>query len=63
MMKKKKKGILDRKSEVPTIEDGFGSAWSKRCPVCKELSMEIVRPGSVQCGNGDCPQWHDEEEE
>jgi hypothetical protein len=36
--------------EDPTIEDGFGSGWSKRCPECGELSMEVVRPGKVQCG-------------
>jgi len=47
----------------PIIEDGHGSAWSQRCPVCHELSMQIMRPGSVQCGNPDCSQWRDDEEE
>lgn len=39
------------------LEDGCGNAWLRECPVCKERSMEIVRPGSVQCGNPNCPQW------
>jgi len=60
---KKRKEVLARKSEEPTIEDGFGGCWSMRCPVCKELSMEIVRPGSAQCGNRGCSQWKNEEEE
>lgn len=34
-----------------TIEDGFGSAWSRTCPSCGKKKMEIVRPGKVQCGN------------
>lgn len=36
-----------------TIEDGFGSEWSAWCPKCGEKSMEVVRPGKVQCGNCD----------
>ena len=35
----------------PTISDGFGSIWSAFCPTCGEQSMEVVRPGKVQCGN------------
>jgi hypothetical protein len=38
-----------RASEI--IEDGFGSAWSKRCPTCGENTMQVVRPGKVQCSN------------
>lgn len=34
-----------------TIEDGFGNAWSKRCPECGKLTMVVVRPGKVQCDN------------
>jgi hypothetical protein len=33
-----------------TIEDGFGSAWGGRCLECGRLSMQVVRPGKVQCG-------------
>lgn len=33
------------------IEDGFGSAWSIVCPTCRRRSMQIVRPGKVQCGH------------
>jgi len=52
-----------RRCKDPIIEDGYGSAWSERCPLCKELSMQIMRPGEVECGNPDCPQWKEEEEE
>ena len=31
------------------IADSFGNMWSKRCPECKKMSMQIVRPGKVQC--------------
>ena len=32
-----------------TIEDGFGSSWSIVCPMCGKKSMQVVRPGKVQC--------------
>ena len=35
--------------EPVEIEDGFGSVWSVVCPTCKNESMEVVRPGKVQC--------------
>ena len=31
------------------IEDGFGSSWSAYCAQCGEKTMQIVRPGKVQC--------------
>lgn len=34
-----------------TITDGFGSEWSAVCPTCKQKTMEVVRPGKVQCTN------------
>ena len=34
-----------------TIEDGFGSVWSKRCPTCRKLRMQVVRPGEAQCSH------------
>ena len=34
-----------------TISDGFGSEWSITCPMCKQDTMHIVRPGKVQCRN------------
>ena len=34
-----------------TISDGFGNEWSAYCPTCGQKSMQIVRPGKVQCGN------------
>lgn len=33
------------------IEDGFGSSWSKKCGICGKDTMEVVRPGKVQCSN------------
>ena len=36
-----------------TIEDGFGNSWSIMCPLCKNPSMHIIRPGKVQCSNCD----------
>jgi hypothetical protein len=44
----------------PTIKDGFGSEWSKRCPACNQLSMAVMRPGDVQCMNENCPQWKED---
>ena len=32
------------------ISDGFGSTWDKKCLECGRMSMEVVRPGKVQCG-------------
>jgi hypothetical protein len=32
-----------------TIDDGFGGVWSKTCPECGRKSMQVVRPGKVQC--------------
>jgi hypothetical protein len=37
------------KKHQEQITDGFGNFWSKTCPMCHEDSMEIVRPGKVQC--------------
>ena len=31
------------------ITDGFGSTWSKKCPSCGKNTMQVVRPGKVQC--------------
>ena len=35
--------------DIP-VSDGFGSSWSKTCPMCGDDLMQIVRPGKVQCG-------------
>lgn len=45
----KKAGKEQPKEVSDTIEDGFGSAWSKRCPECGKNSMQVVRPGKAQC--------------
>ena len=34
-----------------TISNGFGSTWSKKCAMCGKYTMQIVRPGKVQCAN------------
>jgi hypothetical protein len=49
-----------RRCKDPIIKDGYGSAWSQRCPICEKLTMAVMRPGSVQCQNPDCPQWQDD---
>ena len=36
-------------NEPVEIEDGFGSTWSIQCPECKNETMQVVRPGKVQC--------------
>ena len=33
----------------PPLKDGYGNAWKKTCPECKRDTMEILRPGKVQC--------------
>jgi hypothetical protein len=33
------------------IEDGFGNTWSIVCDVCGKRTMQVVRPGMVQCPN------------
>lgn len=38
------------KSAGPTIEDGFGNVWSAKCAKCGRISMQVVRPGKIQCG-------------
>lgn len=42
---------VPKPSDSEIIEDGHGSAWSARCSDCGDLSMEVVRPGKVQCNN------------
>lgn len=50
-----------QRNKDPIIEDGFGSSWSKRCPICGKLTMAVMRPGDVQCQNPNCPQWKEQE--
>ena len=37
------------KDSSAIIEDGFGSSWSAFCPMCGFKTMQVVRPGKVQC--------------
>jgi len=39
----------ERRREDDTISDGFGNAWDAICLNCGRRSMEVVRPGKVQC--------------
>jgi hypothetical protein len=41
--------LIQSKKQGRMIEDGFGGIWSARCPTCKNETMQIVRPGKVQC--------------
>lgn len=40
---------LQEAAVTDTVSDGLGSVWSAYCPECKRKSMEVVRPGKVQC--------------
>jgi hypothetical protein len=44
---------LPKDIENDTISDGFGSEWNSYCPKCGKKTMEVVRPGKVQCNNCD----------
>lgn len=49
-LKSTKDKILSKKKKEPeTISDGFGNTWSAFCLTCKKKTMQIVRPGKVQC--------------
>lgn len=41
----------DLNTTSDTIDDGFGSVWYKTCPECGKDTIEVVRPGKVQCTN------------
>lgn len=34
-----------------TIEDGYGNSWNITCNNCKKDTMEVLKPGKVQCSN------------
>ena len=36
-------------ARLNNLKDGYGNAWKKTCPECKQDTMEIIRPGKVQC--------------
>ena len=38
-----------RKNKPKMLDDGFGNIWVNWCDKCKSPSLEIVRPGKVQC--------------
>ena len=43
--------IIAEAEPTEQVSDGHGSTWSTSCPVCHTKSIEIVRPGKVQCTN------------
>lgn len=47
---KKDSDVFYESCDDDIIEDGFGSVWSAWCYMCGRKSMQIVRPGKVQCG-------------
>ena len=42
------------KNKEELLEDGFGNSWSKVCDICGEKTIQIVRPGKVDCYNFYC---------
>ncbi len=42
---------LKSEKENDIIEDGFGSSWSAYCAMCGKKTMQVVRPGKVQCAD------------
>ena len=41
--------IILTRQQATVIADGFGGTWGRRCLECGRDSMEVVRPGKVQC--------------
>ena len=39
------------KKDIEYLDDGFGNCFSPYCPECRRKTMQIIRPGKVQCGN------------
>ena len=39
---------------VEYLDDGFGNLWDPICQKCGKRTIEIVRPGKVQCGSDEC---------
>ena len=48
------KRTQDADTDEEWIEDGFGTCW-KKCGN-KDCGKFVVRPGKVDCWNGDCPE-------
>ena len=38
-----------KKDGVQIISDGFGNHWSAYCSMCGNKTIQVVRPGKVQC--------------
>ena len=47
---RKARDVERKMRKAPIIEDGFGNAWANWCHECERYSLEVVRPGKVQCG-------------
>ena len=46
---KKVQDYFENEKKNDVIEDGFGNTWSAYCPECNKKTMQVVRPGKVQC--------------
>ena len=46
-----KRWNIERTCDYNLISDGFGNYWSAICPECGQRTMQVVRPGKVQCTN------------
>ena len=42
--------LRDKIDTENTITDDY-QVWSKTCPMCGQDTMQVVRPGKVQCSN------------
>jgi len=42
---------IEAEATKVSVEDGFGSCWSKKCPECGCYTIHVVRPGKAQCSN------------
>lgn len=44
------KDTYPKRAEIEDyLDDGFGNRWSPICGNCGQKTLEIVRPGKVQC--------------
>lgn len=43
---------VDQSEEI--IDDGFGNKWVNHCCKCGQATLEVVRPGKVQCHSDVC---------
>lgn len=37
--------------DINTVKDGYGNIWDKKCSVCNENSVHVIKPGQAECLN------------